>query len=232
MLLVAHHKCSSVAILARRLFLHQGFLPLASVPPSNHHALETPELRRFPPPEMAAATKMSRPCMTPSEKGMGRHMYHNLKKNPSENTRVPLEETSRTQVRPAGSARAAHVVQIRRIGRHGGRLRVPLQGIPWIQVRAAGGAGAAPVARIRLKGNHKGHVRVPLEGIPLIQVRPARIAGGALSCAGAPKRGDGSRARASLGGNVKGGRPIVSRQKPNSQKQTKKYIIKKKQIIF
>ena len=56
-------------------------------------------------------------------------------------TRVPLEETSRTQVRPAGSARAAHVVQIRLRGSHGVRLRVPLQGIPLIQVRPAGGAG-------------------------------------------------------------------------------------------
>ena len=166
MLLVAHHKCSSVAILARRLFLHQGFLPLAPVPPSYHHALVTPVLRRFPPTEMAAASKMSRPCMTPSEKGMVRHMYHNLKKNPSENTRVPLGETSRTQVRPAGSARAAHVVQIRPRGSHGVRLRVPLQGIPLIQVRAAGGAGAAPVVRIRLKASHEGHVRVPREGIP------------------------------------------------------------------
>ena len=145
LLLVAHHKCSSVAILARRLFLHQGFLPLAPVPPSYHHALVTPVLRRFPPTEMAAASKMSRPCMTPSEKGMVRHMYHNLKKNPFENTRVPLEETSRTQVRPAGSARAAHVVQIRPRGNYGVRLRVPLQGIPLIQVRPAGGAGAAPV---------------------------------------------------------------------------------------
>ena len=118
-------------------------------------------------------------------------------------TRVPLEETSRTQVRPAGSARAAHVVQIRPRGSHGVRLRAPLQGIPLIQVRAAGGAGAAPVVRIRLKGSHEGHVPVPLEGILVIQVRPAGIAGGALSCAGASERGDGSRARASLGGNVK-----------------------------
>ena len=41
-------------------------------------------MRRFRPTEMAALSKMSRPCMTPSEKDMVRHMYHNLKKKPSE----------------------------------------------------------------------------------------------------------------------------------------------------
>ena len=169
MLLVAHHKCSSVAILARRLFLHQGFLPLAPVPPSYHHALVTPVLRRLsempfrpstPPACRHQASPAGRRASLGARCASSTHGCHGTR------TRVPLEETSRTQVRPAGSARAAHVVQIRPRGSHGVRLRVPLQGIPLIQVRAAGGAGAAPVVRIRLKTSHEGHVRVPLEGIP------------------------------------------------------------------
>ena len=176
------------------------------MPPSYHHALVTPVLRRLsevpfrpstPPACRHQASPAGRRASLGARCASSTHGCHGTR------TRVPLEETSRTQVRPAGSARAAHVVQIRPRGNYGVRLRVPLQGIPLIQVRPAGGAGAAPVVWICLKGNHKGHVRVPLEGISLIQVRPARIAGGALSCAGASKRGDGSRARASLGGNVK-----------------------------
>ena len=110
----------------------------------------TPVLRRFRPTEMAALSKMSRPCMTPSEKDMVRHMYHNLKKKPSEIAESFQRDKSTIarilfiprKMKKAGRPKALTPAQVRKFG--------PDQ-------HAQGAPQQAPVRQVRPRPARTGH---------------------------------------------------------------------------